>query len=243
MSGSDRPRPSPALLACVGCRKKLEPQDGKGRKRHYCSGKCKQKAYRKRQKRNAETDKKALRNSLIQFSQNTVEWYTPEKYVAAVTEVLGRIELDPASCQAANLTVKAERFFDVETDGLAQEWVAATVFLNPPYCKQKSVSNQALWTQRLIASYEAGHVQEAILLVNASTETAWFHRLYAYTLCFVKGRISFYTQPGRSTTSHTTGSVFVYFGRHQDKFAAVFQQFGVIVPATGAGEREIRLQA
>jgi hypothetical protein len=38
------------------------------------------------------------------------EWYTPVKYIEAARRVLGNIDLDPASCEAAQTTVRARQF-------------------------------------------------------------------------------------------------------------------------------------
>jgi DNA (cytosine-5)-methyltransferase 1 len=50
------------LLACLRCGNELEQQQGKGRKKQYCSDKCKQKGYRNRLNRNAFVAKHLLRN-------------------------------------------------------------------------------------------------------------------------------------------------------------------------------------
>jgi ParB family chromosome partitioning protein len=145
-----------------------------------------------------------------------------------VRQVLGSIELDPASCELANATIQATRYYDQHRNGLTQEWRARTVWLNPPYCKTGSISNQETWTCKLIAEYEAGHIEQAILLVNAATETRWFQRLYIHPICFMRGRIQF-NSPTNTQTGSTVGSALVYFGTNSERFAAVFRQFGAIV--------------
>lgn len=155
------------------------------------------------------------------------EWYTPVKYVNAARKVMDGIELDPASNAIANQAVQARRYYDVAANGLKQDWKAKSVWLNPPYCKEGAVSNQGVWTCKLIAEYEAGHVEQAILLVNAATETQWFQRLYAYPLCFTNHRIQFYGQENKS--GPTVGQAFVYFGTDASRFIEVFSQFGTVV--------------
>lgn len=56
------------------------------------------------------------------------EWYTPDRYIQAVKEVLGSIDLDPASCAEANQTVGATDYYTKEDDGLEQYW-KGNVFL------------------------------------------------------------------------------------------------------------------
>ena len=65
-------------------------------------------------------------------SSESAEWFTPKRYIEAAREVLGTIELDPASCEEANRIVKADNFFTEEDDGLKKHW-AGKVWMNPPY--------------------------------------------------------------------------------------------------------------
>ena len=60
------------------------------------------------------------------------EWYTPAKNIEVAREVLGEIDLDPASHAIAQQTVKATRFFTAADDGLKQLWHGRVLF-NPPY--------------------------------------------------------------------------------------------------------------
>lgn len=65
-------------------------------------------------------------------SSETVEHLTPPNIVMAAQDVLGRIELDPASTPFANTLIKAKRIYTAKDDGLSKKWKARTVFLNPP---------------------------------------------------------------------------------------------------------------
>lgn len=176
-------------------------------------------------------DRTSLRKAHIpRLLQKSVEWYTPPKFIRAVQAVLKQIELDPASNAQANRIVQASRYFDKDMDGLRQSWKARTIFLNPPYCKTGNRSNQEIWTCKLVAEYEAGNVDEAILLVTAAIETEWFQRLgQRYPVCLVKGRIRFWTPDNKTTSNATIGSAFVYLGPNGEAFAKEFSQFGLIV--------------
>jgi ParB family transcriptional regulator, chromosome partitioning protein len=167
-------------------------------------------------------------SALARTMSKSNEWYTPPEYIKAVRQVLGLIELDPASCKVANQIVKALNYYDCTLDGLQQSWKAKTVYLNPPYGRDGHVSNQEIWSGRLIQEYEAGNIEQAILLVSAATDAGWFHRLWNYPICFTKGRIRFVTT-SNSTLGPTIGSAFVYLGTNTSHFVATFRQFGAIV--------------
>lgn len=152
------------------------------------------------------------------------EWYTPREVIALVTEVLGAIDVDPASCAFAQQTVQAHTFYTKDDDGLRQPWVG-TVFCNPPY----KMPDVGLFIDKLCAELGAGHTTEAILLVNNSTETDWFQRAFrrANAVCFPDGKIHFLhpTRDGRA--GPCVGQVLLYFGPHADRFCVVFAAFGV----------------
>ena len=52
------------------------------------------------------------------------EHYTPQHYLDIAREVLGGIDLDPASCVEVNRIVGAEMFFSTADDGLQKHWSA-----------------------------------------------------------------------------------------------------------------------
>lgn len=181
----------------------------------------------------AQTQEPTLAPHQLIHSSKSNEWYTPALYIEAARELMGAIDLDPASCQDANDTVRAHRYFTREEDGLVQEWcgqnrMAVSVWLNPPYGRTAGESNAALWITKLLAEYEAGHVTEAVLLVNAVTERAWFQPLLDFPICFTNHRIRFQgANPDDDQPTH--GNAFVYLGTDPDRFKRLFSQFGTIV--------------
>ena len=50
------------------------------------------------------------------------EWYTPPAIIEAARNVMGSIDLDPASCYEANKIVKATEHYDIEDNGLTHRW-------------------------------------------------------------------------------------------------------------------------
>lgn len=167
---------------------------------------------------------------LVQHLTGTDEWYTPKIYLDAAREVLGGIDLDPASSEGANENVQAARFYT--SDGITGEttlkrlWGAHSLWLNPPY------SNTKDWVGKWCASVEAtgmAKAHQAILLVNANTDTQWFQLLWDYWLFFTDHRIRFERPDGSTGDAPPKGSVFAYAGPHPQKFAKIFSQFGAIV--------------
>lgn len=154
---------------------------------------------------------------IVNNSRND-QWFTPQRYVESARKVMGSIDLDPASCAEANITVRATHFYSEEDDGLSQPW-AGNVWLNPPY------SMVRLFISKLLESDEVG---QAIVLVNNATETGWCRDLasHASACVFHTGRLPF-TKPGSNETSAPMqGQIFFYLGNNPDRFLDEFLQYG-----------------
>lgn len=153
------------------------------------------------------------------------EWYTPLPYIAAAREVFGGpIELDPASCEFANQVVQAERFFTKKDDGLKQEWIANTLWMNQP----SSDPLVRQFTSRLVDEFAAGRVKQAVMLQNSATDTEWFHQIAPLAMtCCPRGRINYYNTAGKSKANRYC-QTFFYLGEERARFAQVFARFGLI---------------
>ncbi len=156
------------------------------------------------------------------LTSESAEWYTPSVYIEAARELMGAIDVDPASNEFANQVVKARTFYTPKTNGLTKRW-PGRVWLNPPY-----KGDGPRFIARLLEQYQSGVTTEAVLLVNANTEATWFQPLYDYLICFTDHRIRFYNQNGASSQP-TQGNAFVYFGRQRQRFIEVFRRFGTVV--------------
>lgn len=155
------------------------------------------------------------------------EWYTPTEYAEMARDVMGGIDLDPASCPKANKVIRATRFFTKEDDGLAQAW-HGRVWLNPPYSRDLMPA----FCNHLALHVESGAVEQAILVSHNNTDTAWFSRLSecCSAICFPRSRIRFYR--GEDVAAPVNGQAFFYFGQNKQAFKSTFGQIGNIwVPA------------
>lgn len=161
-------------------------------------------------------------------------WYTPEHCIRAVRDVFGgTIELDPASALEPQAWIKAERIFTRADNGLAQEWKAKSVFLNPPgTLKGKRDPNTGFnkWYHKLVEEYEKGNTQEAIMIMfNVSSDTIVFHEILqkGFPICFARGRIAYvapkdkYEKPKSQPRNATA---FIYLGKNPEKFIQAFSK-------------------
>ena len=158
---------------------------------------------------------------------NDDEWYTPPALVEACRAAMGGIDLDPASNTHANRVVKATLFFTAEDNGLKQPWTGR-VFMNPPYSKR---AGKAAFLAKLAASFDAGTVTAATVVLSYDFSASWFEPLrsrYA-AICLLRGRVKFYkTTPG-DRHNPALGTSLVYLGPNVPAFTAAVGALGEIV--------------
>jgi hypothetical protein len=155
-----------------------------------------------------------------------MEWYTPVEYIDLAREVLGYIDLDPASCEIAQRTVKARHFHTKDDDGLKQKW-HGRVWLNPPYANPL----MGLFIDKLLEERNAKRVKAAIVLTHNFTDTFWFQKLamLGQAVCFCRGRIRFLDDDGNEYESPGNGQAFTYFGSDTGRFFDVFSRVGAVL--------------
>lgn len=158
------------------------------------------------------------------------EHYTPIRIIDAARDVMGAIDLDPASCETAQERIQAKTWYGEDDDGLVQEW-AGTVWLNPPF----SSRNLDQWVSKLLSHVDAGDVPEACVLLHASTDTRYGQTAIegCTAICFHAGRVKF-EGPSKGKGGAQIGQMIAYYGAHRERFVETFADIGaVMVPAHG----------
>ena len=117
------------------------------------------------------------------------DFVSPPDVIGTATAFLGgHIQLDPASSDAANTVVCADRYFTPTHNGLRQLWNADSVYLYPPrdllYNKEQPPdlalfrktkrfkrSAQRVWLEEAVRKYKRQEFNEAIIFIT-STDVA-----------------------------------------------------------------------
>lgn len=164
----------------------------------------------------------------VSFNSGNNEWYTPSEYAGAARRVMGKIDLDPASSKIANRIIKADTFYTKDDDGLSKRWIGR-VWMNPPYASELI----GKFTEKIVQHYVEKDIDEALVLVNNATDTAWFQTILeqASAVCFTKGRIRFIDANGNPSGAPLQGQAILYLGKNIKKFSQEFSTFGAVLYA------------
>lgn len=177
-------------------------------------------------------------------SCDSPEWYTPSAYVESARYAMGGIDLDPASHEEANRTVRAARFFTAEDDGLKQPW-SGRVFVNPP---GGLVGD--FWIA-FVNAFLAGHIEQGVWIGYSLEQLQTLQRVGAartpldFTMCVTASRIAFVENEakraervakliaaGKKPNKHSSPShsnYITYVGPYPSAFAHYFTDFGQVV--------------
>jgi hypothetical protein len=152
----------------------------------------------------------------IQHSSATDEWYSPLSVLVRAKEILGQIDLDPASDEFGNARVGARYFITKEQDGLASPWpIFSTVFINPPGGKTGNQSNTALFWKRLMEYRDSGSLKHAIFMCFSieaaqNTQGKGCKSILEFPFCIPQRRIRFDSREGTfSSPSHSNAIIYI----------------------------------
>lgn len=143
------------------------------------------------------------------------DFYTNEIIISAARDVMGVIDLDPASHIRANEVVRAKKYFTFSDDGLRQLW-AGKVWCNPPF------SRWSEWSPKIVQEWRSGRIAEMCVLLATRTLTrGYLDTLLQETkaMCITKGRIPFWGP--KATNSPDDGHAILYMGGKVDAFKCI----------------------
>jgi ParB family chromosome partitioning protein len=157
------------------------------------------------------------------------EWHTPVQYLKMARDVLGGVDLDPASSAFAKRRYDFGpqcRHYTKADNGLTKPW-HGRVWLNPPFSK----GNMSAFVDKLLQEYDSGRVTSAILLTNAFTPNVWWQKAghAAAAICLMKKRINFESEGRETPGGQIFGQSFFFFGCDAAPFIETFRPHGVCV--------------
>ena len=173
-----------------------------------------------------EVAQEVVKRAHVANNSGNNEWYTPSRFIEAARATMGDIDLDPASSEIANRTVRAGKYFTAEDDGLKQEWFG-NVWMNPPYAQPL----MGEFAEAVASKYEKGEITQACVLVNNATETQWFQRILsaASAVCFPKSRIKFIDPEGNASGAPLQGQAIIFLGLDVEEFKEAFAPEGMVL--------------
>lgn len=162
-------------------------------------------------------------NSYVQFQEakEEQELYAAQSVIDAARRVLGGIDLDPCSCEEANVVVGAKQFFTRRDDGLRQEW-RGRVWLFPPL----EASQCLAFEDKLVTAYRNKTVTEAIVfLAQDQCGHDWGNNIGTIASMHCRSRLLLkLRQPGKKAMRRERGEM-IYCGKRYDVFEKEFSQF------------------
>lgn len=160
------------------------------------------------------------------------DWCTPPRYVSAVREVLGRIDLDPCSNECSVVNARVEYMLP-EHDGLAESWDYPTIYCNPPYgvdpVRRTRIGD---WLARCADAHKR-HGSDVLALIPVATNTGhWKSHVWgvATGIAFLYDtRLKFLVNGEAGGKGAPMSCAMVYWGGRFGLFDAVFSERGAVV--------------
>ncbi len=171
----------------------------------------------------------AGRNSAESLSQH---WCTPPKYATVIREFFGgAIALDP--CSNCYSIVNAEMEYALpDVDGLRASWNYPTVFINPPYGRDRERGTSILDWLKMAAYANREHSSEVLALVPVAPNTKhWKLHVFgaAAAIAFLYDtRLKFLVNGRTGGKGAPMACAIVYWGEDYQRFEDYFLEFGAV---------------
>jgi phage N-6-adenine-methyltransferase len=173
-----------------------------------------------------------LQTMAVQVSSQEEAWITPKSIISLIEEVLGFIDLDPASSLEANKIVGAKKFFTKQDNALLHNWNCETFFLNPPYGKIGNKSQAGVFAEYAIDQYQLNNIKQGgVILLHDRSGYGWFESLALRLPCVtLRERVRFINPNTmkQGDQAKTAQTLFLLGDRFTEKFEEVFRNYGRI---------------
>jgi DNA N-6-adenine-methyltransferase (Dam) len=163
---------------------------------------------------------------------NSRDWCTPIKYVQAVREVLGEIDLDPCSNEWSHVGAGTEWKLPHD-DGLKHDWRFSSIYVNPPYGSDPVRGTRIFDWLCKCSEAHTEYGSEVIALVPIAANTKHW-KMYVWptaaSVCFLYDtRVRFLVRGRDDGKGSPMACAAVYWGKNKSKFAEVFRHHGAVV--------------
>ena len=182
----------------------------------------------------------AGRNNAGSLSQH---WCTPPKYVSAIRQLFdGVIALDPCSNEYSIVKADVEYCLP-HVDGLSATWDASTVFVNPPYGRDRKRGTGIRDWLRKCSESNSQFGAEVLALVPVATNT-WHWKDFVFgaavAVAFLYDtRLRFLENGKDGGKGAPMSCAMIYWGSNYQRFENVFIRFGAVVDLRHLQGRQI----
>jgi len=179
-----------------------------------------------------------------------LELITNKDLVAAAHELMGGIDLDPASSKVANEYVQADNFYTPQDDGINRQQWFGKVYVFPPsgtyfwdrkYERWKMTrtssstlkSSHALWFQFLYNAWLSGEIEQGLYFSNCPDMIRYDQRIFDFPMCILRTAPVLIKNTSEGIGNHKTCTSFLVYLQPMDRSAEATERFVEIYSPKG----------
>ncbi len=160
-------------------------------------------------------------------------WCTPPKYVNAIREFFGgEIALDPCSNRYSVVKAKVEYQLP-KSDGLLKSWDAPTIFVNPPYGRDRERGTGIIdWLKKCDEAHSQFEAEVLALIPVATNTRHWKQYVFgtAVGVAFLYDtRLRFFVNGIDTGKGAPMACAMIYWGSCFERFEEIFLKFGAVL--------------